>query len=397
MLAGRRILLGVTGSIAAYKAAELARQLVRAGCEVTAVMTPNACRFITPLTLRALTQRPVATEFFADPSSPVPHISLAQWAELVVVAPATADSIARAAQGRADDLLAALLLDTRAPVLWAPAMNARMWEHALTQANVQTLTKLGHQWVQPAEGELACGEIGRGRLAPVETIIAAADRMLSPQGPLAGKQVLITAGPTREPWDAVRFLSNRSTGKMGLALAAEAAGRGARVTLILGPVALALPAGVRVIPVTTAQEMHAAAMAEFPDAQVVIAAAAVSDFRPAHPQAGKLKKDHMPQALELLPNPDILREMGERKTGQILVGFAAESEELETRGRAKLAAKHLDLLVANQAAGPGDAFAAEEAAVLLLDRGGRAEFVPRQPKPQVAALICDRLEKLLAR
>lgn len=396
MLAGRRILLGVTGSIAAYKAAEVARQLVRAGCEVTAVMTPNACRFITPLTLRTLTQRPVATEFFADSASPVPHVSLAQWAELVVVAPATADSIARAAQGRADDLLAALLLDTRAPVLWAPAMNTRMWEHPLTQANVQTLTRLGHQWVQPAEGELACGETGRGRLAPVEEIIAAADRILSPQGPLTGINLLITAGPTREPWDAVRFLSNRSTGKMGLALAREAAGRGARVTLVLGPVEIAPPAGVRVIPVTTAAEMHAAAMAEFPNAHAVIAAAAVSDFRPAHPQTNKQKKDQTPPVLELLPNPDILREMGERKNGQVLVGFAAESEDLEARGRAKLNAKRLDLLVANQAAGPEDAFAADEAAVLLLDRDGRTEAVPRQSKPRLAALICDRLEQLLA-
>lgn len=397
MLAGRRILLGVTGSIAAYKAAELARQLVRAGCEVTAVMTPNACRFITPLTLRTLTQRPVVTEFFADPASPVPHISLAQWAELIVVAPATADSIARAAQGRADDLLAAVLLDTRTPVLWAPAMNARMWEHPLTQAHVQTLTQLGHRWVQPVEGELACGETGRGRLAPVTEIVAAADRILSPPGPLAGKNILITAGPTREPWDAVRFLSNRSTGKMGLALSREAASRGARVTLVLGPVELAPPAGVRVIPVTTALEMHAAAMAEFPASQVVIAAAAVSDFRPAHPQANKQKKDQTPPALELLPNPDILREMGECKHGQVLVGFAAESEDLEARGRAKLAAKRLDLLVANQAAGPEDAFAAEEAAVLLLDRDGHTEAVPRQSKPRLAALICDRLEQLLAR
>jgi phosphopantothenoylcysteine decarboxylase / phosphopantothenate---cysteine ligase len=395
MLAGRRILLGVTGSIAAYKAAELARQLVRAGCEVTAVMTPNACRFITPLTLRTLTQRPVVTEFFSDPASPVPHITLAQWAELIVVAPATADAIARAAQGRADDLLAALLLDTRAPVLWAPAMNVRMWEHPLTQANVQALSQLGHRWVQPAEGELACGETGRGRLAPVEEIVAAVDRMLSPRGPLAGKQVLITAGPTREPWDAVRFLSNRSTGKMGLALAREVAERGARVTLILGPVEITPPAGVRVIRVTTAAEMHAAALAEFPNTQVVIAAAAVSDFRPAHPHENKLKKDQTPRTLELLPNPDILRELGERKTSQILVGFAAESEELEARGRAKLAAKHLDLLVANQAAGPEDAFAADEAAVILLDRDGQVETVPRQPKPRLAALICDRLEHLL--
>ncbi len=394
MLSGRRVVLGVSGSIAAYKAADLARRLVRAGAEVTAVLTENACRFITPLTLRTLTQRPVVTEFFSDPQSPVPHISLAQWADLICLAPATADLIARAAQGRADDLLAALILDTRAPVLWAPAMNTRMWENSLTQENVQKLTSLGHHWVHPASGDLACGETGKGRLAEAEDIVQAASDVLSPPGPWSGQAVLITAGPTREPWDAIRYLSNRSSGKMGFALAAAAAARGARVTLVSGPVDLAPPPGVRLVSITTAREMHAAVLSEFPDAQVIIAAAAVADFRPAHYRDGKMKKQEAPPTLELVPNPDILLELGKKKEGRILVGFAAEDQELVSGGRAKREKKNLDLIVANRANGADSAFGAEAAAVTLIDAQDRVEEIPRQPKEQLAGIILDRVEKL---
>lgn len=394
MLSGRRVVLGVSGSIAAYKAADLARRLVRVGAEVTAVLTENACRFITPLTLRTLTQRPVVTEFFSDPQSPVPHISLAQWADLICLAPATADLIARAAQGRADDLLAALILDTRAPVLWAPAMNTRMWENFLTQENVQKLTSLGHHWVHPASGDLACGETGKGRLAEVEDIVQAASDVLSPPGPWSGQAVLITAGPTREPWDAIRYLSNRSSGKMGFALAAAAAARGARVTLVSGPVDLAPPPGVRLVSITTAREMHAAVLSEFPDAQVIIAAAAVADFRPAHYRDGKMKKQEAPPTLELVPNPDILLELGKKKEGRILVGFAAEDQELVSGGRAKREKKNLDLIVANRANGADSAFGAEAAAVTLIDAQNKVEEIPRQSKEQLAGIILDRVEKL---
>ncbi len=396
MLAGRRIILGVCGGIAAYKAADLARRLTQAGCEVTVVMTANATRFVTPLTFRTLTGRPVATELFSDPASPVPHISLAQWAEAVVVAPATADCLARAAHGRADDLLAALLLDTEAPVLWAPAMNTRMWNHPRTQANVKTLTELGHRWVNPVSGVLACGEEGAGKLASVEDIVAAVQTLLVPQGPLNGKHVLITAGPTREPWDAIRFLSNRSSGRMGYALATEARRRGAVVTLVSGPVALTPPAGVTVFQVQTAREMHAQAMAVFPKTDVVIASAAVADFRPATPTQQKLKKHEMKPSLELTPNPDILAEMGASKAHQILVGFAAESvADLKTAGLKKLSEKHLDMIVANAAGGENDAFDQEASSALVLDKRGNATPLAKQSKAALACVILDHVERLL--
>ncbi|NTV52981.1 MAG: bifunctional phosphopantothenoylcysteine decarboxylase/phosphopantothenate--cysteine ligase CoaBC [Candidatus Firestonebacteria bacterium] len=396
MMSGRRVILGVCGGIAAYKAADLARRLTQEGCEVTTVMTANACRFVTPLTFRTLTGRPVVTEFFADPASPVPHISLAQAAELVVVAPATADCLARAAQGRADDLLAAVLLDTVAPILWAPAMNTRMWEHPLTQGNVKKLTDLGHAFVGPCAGVLACGDTGQGKLAPLEEIVAAVRAKLIPAGPLAGKRVLITAGPTREPWDAIRYLSNRSSGRMGYALAAEARRRGAEVTLVSGPVSLTPPLGVRTLAVTTAQEMHAQAMALFPETDIVIASAAVADFRPAAPSSQKIKKQDMQAHLELVPNPDILADMGRAKSRQVLVGFAAESDpNLESAALKKMKNKNLDLIVANAAGGEQDAFDAEQSAALLLDaRGGRREFA-RQTKAGLAAEILQSLEAWL--
>jgi phosphopantothenoylcysteine decarboxylase/phosphopantothenate--cysteine ligase len=396
MMPGRRVILGVCGGIAAYKAADLARRLTQEGAEVTVVMTANAERFVTPLTFRTLTGRPVATEFFADPASPVPHISLATWAELVVVAPATADCLARAAQGRADDLLAAILLDTAAPVLWAPAMNTRMWDHPLTQANVKKLSSLGHAFAGPCAGVLACGEEGQGKLAPVEEILAAVRAKLVPAGPLRGKRVLITAGPTREPWDAIRFLSNRSSGRMGYALAAEAFRRGAEVTLVSGPVALTPPAGVRTLSVTTAREMHAQALAIFPETDIVIAAAAVADFRPAQPSENKIKKSDMSATLELVPNPDILAQMGRAKSAQVLLGFAAESgPELEAAARGKMKNKNLDLIVANAAGGEQDAFGAELSAALILDaRGGRQEL-SRQSKAGLASAILNAVEAWL--
>jgi phosphopantothenoylcysteine decarboxylase/phosphopantothenate--cysteine ligase len=396
LLAGRRVLLGVAGGIAAYKSADLARKLVQAGCEVTAVMTANARRFLGPLTLRTVTGRPVATRLFSDPASPLPHIVLARWAELVVVAPATADLLARAAQGRANDLLAAVILDTCAPVLWAPAMNTRMWEQTITQENVRRLAAAGHHFVGPEAGDLACGEEGSGRLASLDAILAAVQAALVPLGPLAGKRVLVTAGPTREPWDAIRFVSNRSTGRMGYALADAARRRGAEVTLLTGPVALTPPPGVRVLAVTTATEMHAAALAEFPATDVVLAAAAVADYRPAAPVEGKLKKTGRPLTVEFVPNPDILAELGQAKTRQLLVGFAAESgDDLVAAARAKLAAKHLDLIVANHAGGPEDAFGADAAAAVLVDARGDVQTLTQRPKPELAAAILDRVEALL--
>lgn len=392
MFQGKRVLLGVSGGISAYKAAEVARLLVKNNCDVSVVMTENAQQFVTPLTFRSLTRKPVATKLFADPDSSVPHISLAQWAELVVIVPATADLIARAATGRADDLLSAILLDTEAPVLWAPAMNTRMWQHSLTQQNIKTLLDLGHNMVAPESGELACGEIGDGRLADVETIFEAVKKQLADQNSLADKTVLLTAGPTREPWDAIRYLSNRSTGKMGYALAQEAAARGARVILVSGPVALPAPPSVEVVSVQTAVEMHAAVMQHFDDADIFIATAAVADFRPAISSSEKIKKQDGPPRLELVPNPDILNECGVRKQKQFIVGFAAETKDPVDSAKEKMKRKHCDLMIANCASGPDDAFAANETSITILDQQ-ESTTLKRQSKQQLASHIMDKIEE----
>ncbi len=395
MLAGRRVLLGVSGSIAAYKAAEITRALIRENCQVTAVMTRNACRFITPLTFQVLTGRPVATELFSGNEAPVPHISLAKWPELILLMPATADLLARTASGRADDLLAALILAAEAPILWAPAMNTHMWNNPLIQENIKRLAALGHAFIQPGAGELACGERGDGRLAEPEKILAAVRKALFSRKSLSGRKILITAGPTREPWDAIRFLSNRSTGRMGYALAQEAQARGAEVSLVSGPVSLPAPYGVRIVNVNTAREMHAAVMPEFPETDIVIAAAAVADFRPAQTCQDKLKKTSAPPAIPLEQNPDILMELGRCKRKQILVGFAAETHNLVPAGIAKRKAKKLDLIIVNHASGPEDAFGAEAASAFLIDDADAVRELPRQDKHQTAAIILDKLEELL--
>lgn len=396
-LSDKRILLGVCGGIAAYKAAELARGLVKNGAQVSVVMTANATRFVTPLTFRALTNRPVATELFTDPGSPVPHISLATWPDLIVVVPATADLISRTASGRANDLLAAILLDTPAPVLMAPAMNTRMWLHPVTQANVEKLKSWGMTMVSPGSGDLACGETGEGRLAEVDEIAASIHAHLrSSSGPLAGKEVMITAGPTREAWDAIRFLSNRSSGRMGYALAAEAKRRGAKVTLISGPVNLPAPNGVGMRLVQSAREMYDAALAVYPACDVAIAAAAVADYQPKAPRDIKIKKTQKTMSIDLVPTPDILKKLGEQKTHQLLVGFAAENDDPVQHGLDKMRGKHCDLMVANYASGPQSAFNQEAAAIFILDEQ-QQDQIPSQPKTVLAALILDRVEEHLKR
>lgn len=392
MFQGKRVLLGVSGGISAYKAAEVARLLVKNDCDVSVVMTENAQQFVTPLTFRSLTRKPVATKLFADPDSSVPHISLAQWAELVVIVPATADLIARAATGRADDLLSAILLDTDAPVLWAPAMNTRMWQHPLTQQNLKKLLELGHKMIAPEAGELACGETGEGRLAGVETIVEAVKNQLVAQNTLVNKTVLLTAGPTREPWDAIRYLSNRSTGKMGYALAQEAAARGARVILVSGPVALPAPPSVEVVAVQTAVEMHTAVMQYFGDADIFIATAAVADFRPAVSSSEKIKKHGGLPRLELVPNPDILDECGAKKTKQFVVGFAAETNDPIGSAKEKMKRKNCDLMIANNASGPDDAFAANETTITILDHQD-STILERQSKQQLAGHIMNKIEE----
>jgi phosphopantothenoylcysteine decarboxylase/phosphopantothenate--cysteine ligase len=380
MLTGRRIVLGVTGGIAAYKAAELCRLFVKAGAEVQVVMTEAAEAFISPLTMQALSGRKVGRKLVdLTEESEIGHISIADRAELIVIAPATADAIARMAAGLAGDLLTAVVLATRAPLMLAPAMNVNMWEHPLTQANLRRLIETGrYTTLGPDRGDLACGWIGAGRLVDPEVIFDAAAAALNSDTALAGRRVVVTAGPTHEAVDDVRFLGNRSSGKMGFAIA-EAAGRmGADVTLIAGPVSLETPSSVsRRVNVESALEMRAAVTATLKDSDVLVMAAAVADFRPARRQPGKLSRRDGPGDLALVANPDILAEIGRARTGPRpwLIGFAAETahgdgQALLERARAKRVEKGCDAIIANDVSQPGMGFGADdnEITVVLADR-----------------------------
>ena len=396
-LLGRRVVLGVCGGIAAYKAVEVCRRLVDAGAVVTPVMTTDALRFLGPATLSALASEKVQTSLWSE-ADPIPHTALGRAADLVLVAPATARLLGRYAAGIADDLLTATLLATRAPVLLAPAMHAEMWDHPATRANVTVLTARGVGFVGPVDGRLAGGDEGPGRLADPDAIVAAAEAALTPAD-LAGRTVLVTAGGTREPVDAVRFLANRSSGRQGHAVAAEAAARGAAVVLVTtadpGPV----PAAVEVVRVDTAAEMEAAVLGRSPSADVVVMAAAVADFRPKAPATGKLPKSEGPPEIVLEPTVDILAELGRRKRpGQVLVGFAAETvsgDGLRARGAEKRAAKNLDLIVANDVSAEGAGFGHETNRALLLDSGGSCQDVPLVPKRVLAGLVLDIVARRL--
>lgn len=394
-LDGRELILGVTGSIAAYKAAVLLRELTRRGAGVTACLTEHAARFVTPLTFRTLSGRPVLTDLF-DPRSPeaVEHVALAERADAVVVAPATAHLLARAAHGLADDFLTTLLLAARGPVLLAPAMDGGMWGHPAVVANVAQLRARGVTVLEPEAGPLASGLSGPGRLPEAETIADAVERLLAPRD-LAGETVLVTAGPTREPIDPVRYLSNRSSGKMGYALARAALGRGARVTLVSGPTALTPPAGAVFVPVQTAEEMREAVLQHLPGASLVIKAAAVADYRARRPAATKLKGKH-DLTLELVANPDILAEVASRRSGAFLVGFAAETRDVLAHARAKLAAKDIDLLVVNDVSQAGIGFDADDNEVVLLDRWGGERALARMAKAGLADAILSHALALRA-
>jgi phosphopantothenoylcysteine decarboxylase / phosphopantothenate---cysteine ligase len=394
----RRILLAVTGGIAAYKTPELVRRLRRAGHDVCCVLSASARSFVSPLVLQTLSQQEVRSELFdVDAEGRIGHIDLADTAELVIVAPATAHAIAKLAGGLADDLVSTVLLATRAPVLLAPAMNVNMWEHPATRDNVACLRMRGVHFVGPEPGWLACGWEGEGRMADPETIAAAAAALLGPRT-LAGERVLITAGGTREPIDAVRAITNRSSGKMGYALAAEAARRGAEVVLVSAPTALATPYGVRRVDVETAVEMRDAVRAEWPRVGMAVMCAAVADFRPARPAAQKIKKEALaggvPLALELVENPDILAELCRERGERVVVGFAAESEDVLAAARRKLARKGCDLLVANDVSRVDAGFESDRNAVWLLEAGGAVEELPLLEKDAVAARVFDRVEKL---
>jgi len=390
-----RIVLGVAGGIAAYKAASLCSALVQRGDAVDVVLTENAERFIGALTFAALTQRPVLSKLWDAPET-IPHIALARTADVVAIVPATANVIAKLALGIADDLLTNVALATRAPLVIAPAMNVAMYEHDATQTHVRTLAARGVTIVPPGSGFLAEREIGVGRLAEQDAILAALDRVLARRDELAGERVLITAGPTRETIDPVRFLSNASTGTMGIELAREALARGAHVDLVLGPTDVEPPASVRLARVVSAQEMHAAVMARAPGATIAIATAAVSDFRPVERFTDKVKKDDAPASIALERTPDILAELGRRKNGTFLVGFAAETSEIETHAREKLERKHLDAIAVNDVSAQGSGFGRGENELVLLWPGGGREALGRASKPELAARLWDALLRVRA-
>ncbi len=394
MTRDRIVLLGVTGSIAAYKAVELASRLAQGGAKLDVVMTACATQFVTPLTFRSITHRPVVTDMFATPEDyDIEHIALAERADVVVVAPATANIMAKLAAGIADDMLCCTILATRAPVLLAPAMNVHMWENAITQENVARLRARGFKIVEPGYGSLACGTEGKGRLADLEDILTAVRQILDRKSDLVGRGVVVTAGGTQEPIDPVRLICNRSSGKMGYALAEAARERGAKVTLITAPTALPAPFGVEVLQIQTALQMREAVLKTVPEADVLIMAAAVADYRPATAAKSKLKKEEFPlMQLELIRNPDIVSEV---KGNLIKVGFAAESENVVQNATIKLKSKGLHLIVANDITEPGSGFGVDTDRVVLVDSRGKVKELPLLPKSEVAHKILDEVAALL--
>jgi phosphopantothenoylcysteine decarboxylase/phosphopantothenate--cysteine ligase len=390
-LDGREIVLGVTGSIAAFKAVLLLRELTAAGARVTVCLSGNAKHFVGPLTFRTLSGRPVLDDLF-DPQSDaaVEHVAIAERAHAMVVAPATANLLAKAAHGIADDALTTLLLAARCPVLMAPAMDGGMWDHAAVTDNVATLRRRGVTVLEPDAGALASGLSGKGRLPEPAAIVDALLRLLSPVRDLAGERVLVTAGPTREPIDPVRYISNRSSGKMGYRLAAAAFRRGAEVVLVSGPTSIAPPSGVTFVPVETAEDMREAVLHHAATATIVVKAAAVADYRTKAPSATKIKGKH-DLTLELTPNPDILREVAAAARSAFVVGFAAETNDVAANAQAKLQAKGVDLLVVNDVSQRGIGFEAEDNEVTLLDRWGGNRALPRGPKAEVADAILSHV------
>jgi phosphopantothenoylcysteine decarboxylase/phosphopantothenate--cysteine ligase len=392
------VVLGVTGCIGAYKACEVVRELQKRDVDVHVVMTEAATRFVTPMTMEALTRHPVFVDQWAlGEQSDIRHVSLADAAELLLVAPATANTIGKFARGIADDALSTLYTATKAPVLVAPAMNVNMFEHPAVVENLEILRARGVGVVEPGTGYLACGWLGKGRLAEVEDIVGAAMRTLGRKTDLKDEAVLVTAGPTVEDIDPVRFVSNRSTGRMGYRIAEAARDRGARVVLVSGPTSLVPPGGLEFVAVRSAEDMARAVAAHAPRATVVVMAAAVSDYRPEVVSPQKLKKSEGAARLDLVRTPDILRGLGESKGGRTLVGFAAETEDVAANARKKLAEKRLDLVVANDVSRPDAGFATERNAALLLDADGGQEEVPLVSKRELAERILDRVAALRRR
>ena len=403
MSAKKKIVLGVTGCIGAYKAAEIVRGLKKDGLAVQVIMTASAREFVTPLTLETLSEEPVICELFGqEREEGIRHISLTEECELLLIAPATANVLAKLAYGIADDFLSTFALANRAPVMIAPAMNTQMLSHPAVQANIATLRERGVDFIEPGEGWLACGWLGKGRLAEPEEIVARAKGKLSERSQkkssLAGQTVLVSAGPTAEPIDPVRVLTNRSSGKMGYRIAEAARDRGARVLLVSGPSALPDPPGVDVVRVETADEMKEAMLSKLNEASVVVMAAAVADYRPETEETSKIKKGPGSRTLKLVRTDDILMEISRRRSSeQTLVGFAAETDDLAARAREKLAKKKLDLIVANDVTRNGAGFGTDTNQVILLAKQGPAEELPLLSKREVAERILDRIEGMRER
>ncbi|HEY6085473.1 MAG TPA: bifunctional phosphopantothenoylcysteine decarboxylase/phosphopantothenate--cysteine ligase CoaBC [Nitrospira sp.] len=394
-LVGKRIVLGVTGSIAAYKAAGLLRALVRERATVQVVMTHAATKFVTPLTFEVLSGRPVCTDLF-EAHQEMKHLTIPEQADAIIVAPATANFLAKAALGLGDDLLTTMLLTASCPLVCVPAMDGNMWNHPTVSDHVRSLRARGVILVDPEEGPLASGHIGQGRMADEVRILEAVQSALSPQRDLAGQRVLVSAGPTQEAIDPVRYISNRSSGKMGYALAEAAQARGAQVVLVSGPTALAVPAGIEVVSVETAEDMTKALTTRLSWATVVIMAAAVADFRPKHQAVEKLKKHTSKAAsLDLEPTTDILTMLSRQRTGQLLVGFAAETQDLIAHASQKLKVKQLDLIVANDVTTAGAGFGSDQNAVTLIDRHGSVTELSLRPKRRMADDILDAVQRLL--
>jgi len=398
VLKGKKIILGITGGISAYKSAEVCRRLKKSGAEVQVVMTRAGMKFITPLTMETLSGNEVVTEMFPQHRMVgTRHINLAQWADLVLVAPATYNLIGKISCGIADDILTTIISSTKAPILLVPAMNVNMYENPVCQQNIEKLKKLGYRFIEPGVGDLACGTVGRGRMAEPEEIQNEVIKILAVKKDLAGKSILVTASRTEEPIDAVRFLSNRSSGKMGYAIAEEAFKRGAKVTLISGPSNLIPSPGINLVKVKTAQEMYKAVQKSFGKSDALIMTAAVSDYTPQKVLSGKIKKEDVEMNLKLKPTPDILKEMGRKKGKKVLVGFALETEDEVKNAKLKLKDKNLDLIVVNNPNLQGAGFEVDTNIATIIDKKGKIEKLPLMSKKELAEKIVDRLSDLLKR
>jgi phosphopantothenoylcysteine decarboxylase/phosphopantothenate--cysteine ligase len=397
MMKGKKILLAVTGGIAAYKSAELIRLFIKNDAQVKVLMTKNAQEFITPLTLQTLSSHPVYRETFSlIKDFDIAHIALAQEADILVIAPATANIIGKIAAGLADDLLTTVVMATKAPVLICPSMNTNMYENVIVRENIQKLTSRGYHMMEADSGELACKSEGVGRLPELSDIVEEVKSILTEKD-LVGETVLVTAGPTREPLDPVRFITNYSSGKMGYALASRARRRGASVILISGPTVLSVPRGVTYVPVSTAVEMRHAVMKNLKQSTIVIKSAAVADYRPSVCADAKIKKKDGPWTLYLERNPDIIAEIGKKKKERILIGFAMESEDLIKNAKAKMLAKNMDLIVANDVKQKDAGFQSDTNIVKILDRDGGIEELPVMDKMDVADRILDRVKMIITR